>query len=201
MVSTPVPVPKINEISGEAVSLDPVSNEDQIMGNREAKVVLIEYGDFQCPYCGKFFKETEQVFRQTYVKEGRLQFVYRDYAFLGKESIKTAEAARCAGDQNKFWEYHDYLFEHQNGENQGNFSDFNLKSFAEILGLNINSFNQCLDSGKYTRMIADSLASGNKAGVKGTPKGFILKDGRITDTIDGAEPTAMVIDKIEKALK
>jgi protein-disulfide isomerase len=69
------------------------------------------------------------------VKNGQVQYIYRDFAFLGTESEKASEAARCAADQGKFWQYHDYLFTHQNGENQGNFSSLNLKLFAKELGL------------------------------------------------------------------
>jgi protein-disulfide isomerase len=136
-----------------------------------------------------------------YVKNGKVQFAYRDYAFLGPESIKSSEAARCAGDQGKFWEYHDYLYSHQDGENKGGFSDANLKSFAQKLGLSSSSFDQCLDSGKYTQAIADAKAEGDKAGVTGTPKGFILKNGEIVAVIDGAEPLSSVKPKIDAALK
>lgn len=117
------------------IKLDPISSSDFALGNPQAKVALIFYADFQCPFCGKFFKETEQSIQNTYVKDGKVQLAYRDFAFLGPESIRSAEAARCAGEQNKFWEYHDYLFTHQKGENQGNFSDLYLKSFAGELKL------------------------------------------------------------------
>ncbi|MDO8659873.1 MAG: thioredoxin domain-containing protein, partial [Candidatus Parcubacteria bacterium] len=127
--------------------------------------------------------------------------VYRDYAFLGPESVKSAEAARCAGDQEKFWEYHDYLYSHQNGENKGAFADANLKSFAKKIGLDSASFDKCLDDGKYTQAVADAKTEGNTAGVTGTPKGFILKDGQIVATIDGAEPLSSVKPKIDSALK
>jgi protein-disulfide isomerase len=116
------------------VKLDPVLNSDFILGS-EAPVTVIEYSDFQCPFCGKFFRETEQTLIDSYIKEGKIRFVHRDFAFLGNESMVAAVAARCAGDQGKFWEYHDYLYSHQNGENQGNFSNINLKSFAVSLGL------------------------------------------------------------------
>lgn len=116
-------------------ALKPISNEDFILGSSEAPVTVIEYSDFQCPFCGKFFKETEQTLMDSYIKEGKIRFVHRDFAFLGNESTVAAEAARCAGDQGKFWEYHDYLYNHQNGENRGNFSNINLKSFANNLGL------------------------------------------------------------------
>jgi protein-disulfide isomerase len=130
-----------NALAGNAgvgmanIKLDPTSNSDFILGSSKAPVTVIEYSDFQCPFCGKFFRETEQTLIDSYIKEGKIRFAHRDFAFLGDESTAAAEAARCAGDQDKFWEYHDYLYNHQNGENQGNFSNINLKSFAASLGL------------------------------------------------------------------
>jgi len=118
-----------------AANLDPVSSSDFVTGNPDAPITIILYVDFQCPYCEKFFTQTEQTALANYVKDGKVKLVSRDFAFLGEESLKAAEAARCAGDQGKFWEYHDYLFTHQKGENQGNFSSLNLKTYAKELGL------------------------------------------------------------------
>ncbi|MEI7765591.1 MAG: thioredoxin domain-containing protein [bacterium] len=115
--------------------LTPVSTSDFVLGSPTAPVTIVLYVDFQCPFCGKFFKETEQNVLANYVKDGKVKLVSRDFAFLGEESQKSAEAARCANDQGKFWEYHDYLFTHQNGENKGNFSNLNLKTFAKEVGL------------------------------------------------------------------
>ena len=112
-----------------------ISSSDFTLGNPQAKVALVLYEDFQCPFCGRFFGDSEKSIRDTYVTNGSVQLVYRDFAFLGPESIKASEAARCAGDQGKFWQYHDYLFTHQNGENQGNFSSLNLKLFAKEMEL------------------------------------------------------------------
>jgi protein-disulfide isomerase len=120
---------------GIATKLDPVSSSDFVLGNQTAPITIVLYVDFQCPFCGKFFKETEQTALANYIKNGKVKLVSRDFAFLGSESQKSAEAARCAGDQGKFWEYHDYLFNHQNGENKGNFSSLNLKTYAKALGL------------------------------------------------------------------
>ena len=117
------------------IKLQPISNSDFTLGNPQAKVAIVMYEDFQCPFCGRFFSDSEQIIRDTYVKNGQVQYIYRDFAFLGTESEKASEAARCAADQGKFWQYHDYLFTHQNGENQGNFSSLNLKLFAKELGL------------------------------------------------------------------
>lgn len=219
-----VPTAK-NEVSGNGIpitttTLAKVGVEDRILGNPNAKVALVVYEDFQCPFCGAINgSESSAALIQSlkqrdpnwtpfvpgimndYVKKGNAQLVYRDFAFLGPESIRSAEAARCAGDQGKFWEYHDYLFNHQNGENQGNFSDPKLKSFAKILNLDTLIFNKCFDDKKYEQAVIDSRNEGNNAGVTGTPKGFILKDEKIFATIDGAESYTTIKPKIEAALK
>ncbi len=198
-------------------TLAPVGKNDRTLGNSKAKVALVIYEDFQCPFCGAIAGHNESLIQSlkqrestwtpfipeimNYVENGDVLFVYRDWAFLGEESIKAAEAARCAGDQSKFWEYHDYLYSHQNGENEGNFSNANLKSFAKALGLNSTSFDQCLDESKYAQAVADSRTEGTTAGVRGTPKGFILKNGKIVSTIDGAESLTTVKPKIDAALE
>lgn len=194
--SNPI-VQKENSISG----FKKIDSKDIILGNSKAKVSLVLYEDFQCPFCGKFFKENELSLRDKYVSTGKLSLVYRDFAFLGPESLRSAEATHCAKDQNKYWEFHDYLFTHQNGENKGAFSDANLKSFASSLGLDTASFNTCFDSKKYESLVIDSTKAGSAAGVNGTPKGFIVKDGKVFDTIDGAESIDKVTAKIEAALK
>ena len=215
--------PISNPATSVAGSPAPVGREDRTLGNPNAKVTVILYEDFQCPFCGAIsglmpanasliqsLKQRDPSWTpfipgiiNDYVKNGNVLFVYRDFplSFLGPESVRSAEAARCAGDQGKFWEYHDYLFGHQNGEGQGAFSDPNLKSFAKILGLNTALFDKCLDESKYAQAVANSEAEGKTAGVTGTPKGFILKDGKIVGTIDGAESYTTVKPKIDTALK
>lgn len=210
---------QVNPSDLKSATVAPVTSEDAILGDPNAKVTIILYEDFQCPFCGAvtgiepkseatdYLKKMDPTWTPSvpgikeYVKKGDVLFVYRDWAFLGPESIKSAEAARCAKDQNKFWEYHDFLYSHQNGENKGSFSDSNLKSFAKNLGLNTVSFDQCLDGNKYTKAVMDSREEGANAGVKGTPKGYILTKGKVVDTIEGAESFSTVKLKIEAALK
>jgi protein-disulfide isomerase len=103
------------------------------------------------------------------VDTGKVRFGYLNFAFLGDESQWAAEAAECAGDQNAFWEYHDYLFSHQNGENQGAFTKDNLKAFAADMKLDTAAFNTCLDSGKYTQLVTDQTNLGRGLGVQSTP--------------------------------
>lgn len=118
-----------------AIKLDPITSNDFVLGNPEAKVALVVYEDFQCPFCDRFVQDSEKNIRDTYLKDGTVKLVYRDFAFLGPESSKASEAARCAAEQGKFWEYHDYLYSHQNGENRGAFANANLKAFAKELKL------------------------------------------------------------------
>ncbi len=98
-----------------------------------------------------------------------MRFGYWHMAFLGDESQWAAEASECAADQDKFWEYHDLLFESQNGENQGAFSKENLQGFAANLGLDTKAFNECLDSGKYTQAVQESTQIAQSIGVRSTP--------------------------------
>lgn len=104
-------------------------------------------------------------------------------AFLGPESQYAAEASECAADQGAFWEYHDFLFEHQAGENQGAFSKDNLKRFAADLGLDSKVFNECLDTGKYTELVQTMTQTAQSLGVSSTPA-FVI-NGR---AILGAQP-------------
>lgn len=150
-----------------------VTSSDFVLGEANAPVTVVEYGDFQCPFCGKFFKETEPALRENYIKTGKVKFIYRDFAFLGQESTWAANAARCAGEQGKFWQYHDYLYGNQRGENQGAFSKNNLKSFASALSLDKEKFNTCLDSDKYLEEIKKETKAGGEAGVQGTPANFV----------------------------
>lgn len=144
-----------------------------VMGNKDAKVKVVEFADFQCPFCEQWFKTVEANLVNDYVKTGKIAFYWRDYPFLGQESTDAANAARCANEQGKFWDYHDYLYNHQGQENSGTFSKDNLKKFAADMGLNTDQFNSCLDSDKYAKDAQADLADGQKAGVNGTPTVFI----------------------------
>ena len=87
------------------------------LGDAGAKVTIVEFADFQCPFCGRFQQTVYPQIKSDYIDTGKAAFIYQDFSFLGEESTVAAEAAKCAGDQGKFWEYHDYLFTHQKGEN------------------------------------------------------------------------------------
>lgn len=167
-----------------------------VLGTADAKVTVVEFGDFQCPYCGKYFKEVLPVIQEKFIDTNKVRFVYMNFAFLGEESKSAAQAAKCAQDQGMFWEYHDELYANQQGENMGAFSVENLKKFALKLKLNSDEFNQCLDSKKYEKTITEEVAFGRTFGVKGTPATFI--DDFF---ISGAQGASYFANRIEAALE
>ena len=173
-----------------------LASDGPMLGDPKAPVTVVEFADFQCPFCGRFFKTTGAQLIEKYVKTGKVKFVYRDFAFLGEESEWAGEAAECAKEQGKFWEYHDYLFNHQNGENQGAFSKDHLKEFASAVGLDQAKFDTCLDTDKYVGNVRKDTEAGKTAGVSGTPTTFV--DGKI---VVGAVPISQFDTMITEALK
>lgn len=143
------------------------------LGNADAPVTIYEYSDFQCPNCRNAAAEVVPSLDQDYLATGKAKLIFKNFAFIGQESKSAAEAAACASDQGKFWEYHGKLFEQQNGENKGAFKVENLKLFAQEIGLNQGDFNTCLDENKHAADIADDLSEGERRGVRGTPAFFV----------------------------
>ncbi len=166
------------------------------LGNANAPVKIIEFADFQCPFCKRYFDQNESSIIKDYVNTGKAVFVWKDYAFLGQESTWAAEAARCAKDQGKFWQYHDYLYAHQGQENSGTFTKSKLEGFAASLGLNTAQFNSCLNSDKYASDVQKEQQYGSSVGVQGTPATFI--NGVL---VSGAVPYATLKAAIDAALK
>ena len=173
-----------------------IANGAPVLGNPNARVTVVEFADFQCPFCGKYFKEVLPVLREKFIDTGKVRLVFMNFAFLGQESKDAAGAAKCAQDQGKFWEYHDYLYANQQGENMGAFSVGNLREFAAEIKLSPQEFNQCLDSKKYEKIINDEVAVGRSFGVKGTPATFV--DDFF---ISGTQDDSYFVDRIDLALK
>jgi protein-disulfide isomerase len=133
------------------------------------RVTIDEYSDFQCPYCARAAQTMDPNIEQEYVADGRVKLVFHPLALIGQESLWAADAAECANEQGRFWDYHDKLFENQHGENQGAFVIDNLKRFAEELALDTQAFNQCLDSGKYEDIVKAETRDAVNKGILSTP--------------------------------
>jgi protein-disulfide isomerase len=140
------------------------------MGDAKAKVVLIEFSDYQCPFCMEYFTNTYRKVIDEYVKTGKIRYVVRDFPGEGihPNALKAAEAARCATEQGKFWEMHDALF-----TNQRNLATTGMTDAAKSVGLDLAAFTTCLDSGKHTAGIRKDENETAQLGVKGTPAFFV----------------------------
>jgi protein-disulfide isomerase len=142
-------------------------------GNPDALVEVVEYSDYQCPFCRDYQKELMPQIDEKLVKTGKVKFIFKDFDVIGDESKAASQAALCAQEQNRFWEYHDILFENQGAENSGAFKQDKLLEFATTLGLNTDAFSECLSSGKYTAQINRSTQEGRNQGLTGMPTTFV----------------------------
>ncbi len=179
--------------------------KDNGAGDPNAPVKIEEFSDFQCPYCKHFYEQTEAQVMDAYVATGKVYFTYRSFGeFIGPESRAAAEAAYCAGDQNKFWEMHDILFANQKAENAGDFTNPRLVAFAQKIGLDMTRFHSCFDNGTYSSRVDQDGVDGRAANVKATPS-FVLSytvNGQVkSELIEGAEPFSTFQAKIDAALK
>lgn len=152
-------------------------------GNPAAPVTIVEFSDFQCPFCQRAHAQVLPQVVRDYIDTGQATLVYKHTAFLGPESTWAAVAAECAADQNRFWDFHDLLFNRQNGENQGAFNKDKLLGFAAELELDLTKFEPCLNNEETLARVQADTQEGRQAGVTGTPTFFI--NGQ---KIAGAQP-------------
>lgn len=197
-------IPQIRALVEENRPLDADLSvaEAPYLGDQHAKLTLVEFSDFQCPYCARHVASTYPALKDRYVAEGTLKYVFMDFPLQNHpEAPKAAEAARCAGDQGQFWEMHDHLF-----ANQSQLGQPQLLEHAGTLGLDATAFEACLTSGKYSDAVENDMAEGLRLRVRGTPSfglGFTSMDGqsvRVVRLIRGAQPLAMFEQAIDEML-
>src|SRR3989338_8324192 len=153
-----------------------VSPQDSVLGDVKAPVTLIEYGDYQCPFCGKFFREVEPGIRDKYVKNGKVKIIFRNFQFLGPESVEAGNAAECAREQGQFWGYHDALYRTETADGQEHNGNLNKELFlalAKELKLDEGKLASCIDSRKYVAHVAEETEAGREIGVDATPTNFV----------------------------
>jgi protein-disulfide isomerase len=181
-------------MAGQQVAGPPAftSESERVMGAPDAPVTMVEFSDFQCSFCRKFWAETLPRLKETYIRTGQVRFVYQHFAVLGEPSVAAAQAVECAREQGKFWAYHDKLFESQG---VGAFTGSKLKRYGRELGLDVAAFSRCLDSGKYRQKVENETQLGIELGARGTPTFFL--NGRM---LAGAQPFEVFHSAIEGAL-
>lgn len=166
-------------------------DDDTVKGDSDAPVTIVEWSDFECPFCTRFYTQTFKQIDEEYIKTGKVKMVYRDFPLsFHANAQKAAEAAECAGEQGKFWEMHDKLFD--NGVDGGVPS---FKQFAADIGLGTAEFNDCLDSGSMASEVQKDMDDGVALGIRGTP-GFII-NGQL---VSGAQPFSVFKQVIDEAL-
>ncbi len=149
-----------------------IANGTAVKGNANAKVTIVEFSEYQCPFCKRYIDESYSLIMEDYGDQ--IRYIFRDFPLpFHANAQPTALAARCAGDQGKYWEMHDLLFEEQANWSGKEDITNDLTSYANQIGLNQSAFSSCLSSEKFAQAIEDDISLGQKVGVSGTPSFFI----------------------------
>jgi protein-disulfide isomerase len=160
-----------------------------ILGDPLAPITIVEFGDYQCHQCYNWFHDTKPMIMRDYIETGKANLVFVDFAFLGKDSPKAAQATYCADDQNMYWEYHNSLYTSQEPKiDNGWASSERLKAFAFDLNLDMELFDECLESEKYLKRVKYNFDQGKEIGVQGTPGFIIIGPNSEQQELRGAQP-------------
>ncbi len=180
--------------SEEEISMDQIElDEYPSLGDPDAPVVMVEYSDYACPFCARFFEETLPDIKENYIDTDRVRFVYKDLIVVG--GGKAAEAAHCAGEQDAYWEYHDLLFENLE-QDRGNWADADIHvGYAEELGLDSQELVECFEEERYAERVQRSTEEAVGLDITGTP-GFVING----EVVSGAQPYQVFEEVIERKL-
>ena len=186
----------------EWVPIERTLVDGRIEGDHNAPVSIVEFSDFQCPFCQRFTLETAPLVRNQFIETGRASLEYRHLSFVGPESFAAAEASECARKQDQFWNYHDLLFLRQGAENRGVFSSGNLKDFAreiqsEFNNFDLDEFDSCLDSGRMRSTVEAMTDEATQLGVRSTPS--FLINGQLVTGAQGIDAFGAAIEVAEAA--
>ena len=186
----------------EWVPIERTLVDGRIEGDQNAPVQIVEFSDFQCPFCQRFTLETAPLVLDQFIETGRASLEYRHFSFLGPESFAAAEASECAREQNYFWDYHDLLFLRQGAENRGVYSSGNLKDFARELqevrtDFDLDEFDSCLDSGRMRSTVEQMTDEAGQLGVRSTPS--FLINGQLVTGAQGIDAFGAAIEAAEAA--
>ena len=174
-----------------------IENGSPIMGNPNAPITILEWGDFQCTFCYKFHQSTLDTINDDFIKTGKVKLVFKDFPLNGPDSIIAAEAAYCAEDQEKYWQYHDELYKNWGGERTGWITRVALDKFAVTVNLNLVEFNSCLDEHKYQNRVIALHEFGKEIGIDATPSFLVFNDQKIIK-IRGNQPLEVFLKTFDE---
>jgi len=196
------PAPTIQQAGPPKVTSDTfLANGSPTLGNANAPVTLIEFGDYQCHFCNVFFHSTEDDILKKYVETGKVKMIFKDYNIIGPDSVNASHGAHCANDQGLFWEYHDILYSNWTGENNGWASSENLGRFAQEIGLDIDVWSECMLNGIHSQTILASNEDAKRLELTGTPAFFVIGPDGKTTRLFGAQPFETFEKVFENELK
>lgn len=165
-----------------------LENSSPTLGDSNAPITLVEFGDYQCHFCNVFFHNTEEDIVKNYIETGKVKMIFKDYTIIGPDSINAAHGAHCADDQGLFWEYHDILYNNWTGENNGWASSQNLLRFAQEVGLDVDEWSECMINSEHSEIIAASNQDAKDLGLTGTPSFFVIGPDNTVTKLFGAQP-------------
>ena len=177
-----------------------LSQASPVFGEVDAPVTIIEFGDYQCPNCQKWFLNTKPDIVTNYIDTGKANLYFVDLAFLGDDSLTASAATYCAEEQSLYWEYHSYLYSNQRGIDGGWADVASLLDYAEVIGMDVSEFSTCVDSGKYNESIVFNLEESINNGVQGTPSFILVSADGDTEMISGPQPFPVFEEAIESLL-
>ena len=189
-----------NIIASQQSSLINLENGSPPLGSESAPITIVEFGDYQCEACYHWFHNTRDTLIDNYIKKGKAKLVFVDMPFIGRDSKIAAQASYCAEDQGKYWEYHAMLYTFQEGENSGWADRDRLNSFAFSLDMNMDEFNDCMDSSKYKNRVNANEKEAMKQGVQSTPTFIIISEDGKKEQFSGAQPYSVFSATIESML-
>ncbi|AFS80799.1 DSBA oxidoreductase [Candidatus Nitrosopumilus koreensis AR1] len=196
------PSPQIQPEGPLKITIDTfLKNGSPILGDSDAPITLVEFGDYQCHFCNVFFHSTEKEILKNYVETGKVRMIFKDFNIIGPDSINASHGAHCANDQGLFWEYHDILYSNWTGENNGWAASENLLRFAQDVGLDVDEWSECMINGEHSQIIVASNDDARSLDLTGTPAFFVIgPDGEIT-RLFGAQPYSTFENIFENELK
>jgi len=191
----------LEKIAAKQSPLLNLENGSPALGSNSAPITIVEFGDYQCEACYHWFHNTRDTLIDNYIETGKAKLVFLDLPFLGRDSPKAAEASYCAEDQGKYWEYHTILYTFQDGPPDSGWADRDrLNSFAFSLDMNIDEFNECMDSSKYKKRVKANYDEAVRNGANSTPTFILISQDGTIEKFAGAQPYSVFAAIIEPML-
>ncbi len=172
-----------------------IQNGSPIMGNPSAITTIVEWGDYQCTFCYKFHQSTLNTIKQDFIETGKVKLVFKDFPLNGPDSVLAAEAAYCAQDQGKYWQYHDELYKNWGGERTGWITRDSLDKFATTVSVDLEKFDKCLDDHKYLERVNQMYEFGKEIGIDATPSFLVFNNEKIIK-ITGNQPLEVFLKSL-----